>query len=680
MIRGRPWSLIVGVLVLASVSTAVAAPGAAAGFSVNTTEDAQDTNLLDGICKTMLPDNPCTLRAAIQQANAMAQGATTIVIPAGTYTLTVGGADEDMAVTGDLDVRTNVTLLGTVGTTTVVGGPGFGDRIFDIPAGVQPNVTLNGVIVSGGAAPALEDGGGIQVRGGSFRAINVSFSNNTAGGSGGGFYQDAGSADITLATFSGNVAGSNGGGLDLEGSLVVTNLNHLTVTGNSAFQGGGMAAFVTPEATGSIPSLYQSTFTGNRTAEGGAGGGMAVSRMTAVTTIIDGNSASYGGGVELVGSSLPPFLASRVDVLNNSASVNGGGIYATSCSSSCGSLLQVVVEGNTAGRDGSGVYAIGALSVQNTTIDGNSTGGGGAYGGAVFHTGAGPLTLTNMTVGQNHANGPGGGGVVVDASVSDVFTNVTIADNDGGATNGVLVTASAVLPQLRNTVVSSDPLKGANCSRPVMSLGHNLDSGNTCGMTQAGDLTNADARLHPLTDNGGGTWTMKPGEPRSPLIDAGDTVVCPVTDQRSVRRPVDGNHSGTSECDIGAYETGVSALNSDIGFTSLTATQAGSVVTFAMSLKSSGEGAGINSIVTSVLPSSLWFKSCSASGGIKCKVTTGGVTVTVKFPKIEIGAVASVTLRATVVTHGQITNTVRVWSENPDWFPYDNTKAVTFQG
>ena len=50
-----------------------------------------DANPSDGLCADITGD--CTLRAAVQEANAL-EGADTISIPAGVYTLTIEGADE----------------------------------------------------------------------------------------------------------------------------------------------------------------------------------------------------------------------------------------------------------------------------------------------------------------------------------------------------------------------------------------------------------------------------------------------------------------------------------------------------------------------------------------------------------------------------------------------------------
>src|SRR5262245_34500220 len=92
---------------LVAVTAAVhATPAAAATITVTTTSDGAAT------------DGNCTLREAVLAANSDAardacpagSGADTIVLSAGTYNLTVTGANEDASLTGDLDITSNITL------------------------------------------------------------------------------------------------------------------------------------------------------------------------------------------------------------------------------------------------------------------------------------------------------------------------------------------------------------------------------------------------------------------------------------------------------------------------------------------------------------------------------------------------------------------------------------------
>ena len=86
-------------------------PAVAATFTVNSTLDAVDA-VTDGVCETAPGNGVCTLRAAITEANA-APGST-IILPAGTYTLTISpnGLFPDDNTNGDLDILVNMTIAG----------------------------------------------------------------------------------------------------------------------------------------------------------------------------------------------------------------------------------------------------------------------------------------------------------------------------------------------------------------------------------------------------------------------------------------------------------------------------------------------------------------------------------------------------------------------------------------
>src|SRR5262245_48968444 len=86
-----------------------AAPAAAATFTVELTTDLVDTSPGDGLCRSGPSAQTCTLRAAVQEANVL-PGPDVIVVPPGTYSLTINGAGEDLSATGDLDVTGPLTI------------------------------------------------------------------------------------------------------------------------------------------------------------------------------------------------------------------------------------------------------------------------------------------------------------------------------------------------------------------------------------------------------------------------------------------------------------------------------------------------------------------------------------------------------------------------------------------
>ncbi|HEV3293904.1 MAG TPA: CSLREA domain-containing protein, partial [Streptosporangiaceae bacterium] len=99
-------------------------PGVAQGqasvlsFTVNTTADAHDTHPGDGICADAA--GRCTLRAALEEANASPPGSTVrITVPAGTYDLTLGSLTA-----GSASDRLNVTVDGAGAASTVVAATG----------------------------------------------------------------------------------------------------------------------------------------------------------------------------------------------------------------------------------------------------------------------------------------------------------------------------------------------------------------------------------------------------------------------------------------------------------------------------------------------------------------------------------------------------------------------------
>src|SRR5258706_5704183 len=88
-------------------------------FTVNSTDDDVDADVMDGKCEIPPPAPPgtCTLRAAVMQANRMPNAGAIIQLPAGTYKLSIPASIADGEENGDLNL--NVPAGYSPGPTTI---------------------------------------------------------------------------------------------------------------------------------------------------------------------------------------------------------------------------------------------------------------------------------------------------------------------------------------------------------------------------------------------------------------------------------------------------------------------------------------------------------------------------------------------------------------------------------
>jgi CSLREA domain-containing protein len=225
----------------------------AASIAVDTTADDTAVN------------GNCTLREAVIAANTdsvvdacpAGSGADVISVPAGTYLLTLVGAGEDAAATGDLDLTADVDIQGAGAASTIVDG-NLTDRVFDFdPAASGITARLASVTVRNGAQ--VDEGGGIRNRG-TLTLEESAVTNNAASsnsiGLGGGI-RDSGNLTVMRSTVTDNTVDvvnppitshSQGGGIYSDGSAVII---ASTIDGNtadtdftfftpSAIEGGGI--------------------------------------------------------------------------------------------------------------------------------------------------------------------------------------------------------------------------------------------------------------------------------------------------------------------------------------------------------------------------------------------------------------------------------------------------------
>lgn len=463
-------------------------PSNAAGppINVNKSTDATDINPGNGTCDDGTGN--CTLRAAIQEAN-VSPGPDMIILPAATYSLTITGNNENVAASGDLDVTGALTITGAGEDVTFIDASMLSDRVFHIITGTA---IISGVTIQGGndTSSFLSGGGGIWNQS-MLTLINTTVVSN-----------------ISLS----------GGGINnfdpfSEATTTVVMTNTVIVSNEALFDGGGVYS-----ADNSRLALYDSTVSYNRA--GQSGGGISVDN----------------GVVKIIGSRINNNIAV--------ASVGGIGIHG---GAGVATLINTSVNSNTAtaGSTG-GIFNAGNMQIVNSTISCNSAGDGGGGGISNIRT----LVITNTTISLNSAKGDfgNGGGIENDIDGNLALFNSTVVNN--AATGGVFKVGGIFEfgpTTLKNTIVANNQDYDCNTSN-IISLGHNLDSDNTCLLFGSGDLPGKNPRLGPLQNNGGDTSThaLLAG---SPALDAGSSDCPPPnSDQRGETRPKG------SKCDIGAYE------------------------------------------------------------------------------------------------------------------------------
>ncbi len=197
---------------------------APAVFAVNTTLDTVAANLTTG--KDAM--GHISLRSAIMAANAR-PGADTIMLPSGTFRLTIPGRSEDAGAKGDLDIKGDLTIQGQGHIASIIDGNGL-DRVLDIHGGT---ISMSRLTIRDGSNT---QGGGLRNDGGIVTLSGVFVQDNGAVGADGAAGRN-GVAGVSAAQNGQNGAGAAGGGIyNKSGSLKLVNS---TVTENVAFGGDG---------------------------------------------------------------------------------------------------------------------------------------------------------------------------------------------------------------------------------------------------------------------------------------------------------------------------------------------------------------------------------------------------------------------------------------------------------
>ena len=246
---------------------------------------------------------------------------------------------------------------------------------------------------------------------------------------------------------------------------------------------------------------------------------------------------------------------------NGNRSGDGGGIL------SWGTLTidRSTISGNTTSWFGGGIFNGGTLTLSNSTVSNSYT---SDKGGGIFNYGT--LAATNSTISGNSA-GAYGGGIWTNSTSTSTLNHVTITDNladsdDNGIGTGGGVYVSTGTTTTHNSIISSiisgnhERTGGANVDDDISGSLDAASSYNLIGAESGSGLTDGvngnqvgvvDPKLAALDWYGGPTQTHALLSD-STAIDAAEPSSSATRDQRSVPRPLDGGTSETS--DIGAFE------------------------------------------------------------------------------------------------------------------------------
>ncbi len=467
-------------VLLAALVASLASPISAFAFvyTVDDSADSVDADVSDGICADA--NGKCTLRAAVQQANAW-PGMDIIVIPAGTYTLTVGQSNEDQGAEGDLDILEDLIIRGA-GTSnpdpadnTIIDGNNL-DRLFHVHQGSR--LTLETLILQNGRVTS--DNGGAILNMGSLTVRNSILRSNTAlneFGGGGAIYHANPNSTLVLENviLDDNNTDNNGGAVYLFGNA---RIDASRFANNVAGFSGGALYIDTVQVR-----ITNSLIDNNVAIEpgtGGLGGGIYnLGRLTIENSTLSNNEAAFGGAIYNEGPQSGPvamLLTLKNSTLSGNRALNisqpsqagGGAIY----NSAQAVLINTTLYGNSAPLNSGGGLASdvpagqsgGFAELQSTLIGNNN--GGDCFGGANNITSQG----SNLDS-DNSCNL----GAMGDLSGTPPLLDSTLKNNGGNTPTHALQSNSPAI----DAVVTCD-LQSVPADQRGIARADNVSSGNAC--------------------------------------------------------------------------------------------------------------------------------------------------------------------------------------------------------
>ena len=346
----------------------------------------------------------------------------------------------DVTLSTDITIADNATvtlclngykLTGTCTSSVITFNEGVDFTLEDCSADASAPAGTG--VIMGGIGFSVDGemilGGGVYISGNStFNMTGGTISGNTADNGGGVCMWGGGTFTMTGGTITGNKAATDGGGVYVD--LGIFTMEGGTISGNTAQSGDGGGVLVN---NGTF-TMNNGTISDN-TAQSGDGGGAYfygdnTFEMNGGT--ISGNTATNGGGMYIRGINDFTFDANGCTFTDNDAAEYGGGVYITAWGTV--TMTDCTISGNTA-KYGGGVYVTGSdctFTLEGSTVLGNTatSNGGGVYiDGTTFIMNDGTITGNTAT---------NGGGVYMSGGKS-TMNGGTISGNMAWNGGGVYV-------------------------------------------------------------------------------------------------------------------------------------------------------------------------------------------------------------------------------------------------
>lgn len=460
----------------------------------------------------------CSLRAAIKSANTT-PGA--VLIPAGTYAISLGSSGEDANAGGDFDIKTGMGIYGAGMDASVIDAANK-DRVFDVDPYVSGGSTgkvtaiiADLAIVNGGGPAFFGDGGAIRAYSTNSSAllnndylalerVRISQSRSQLNG---GALALIGRGTVRDSEFSGNYANSTGGGLAL---------GPISAGGDTTIE------------------IIGSTIAGNQSPSGFSGGGgiKSTARLRLVNSTVSGNSTGYhGGGLYLTGTGNVALY--NTTVAGNRAAMSSG-------SSANGAGLRI--------DGGSRVLVRNSVLADNTRT---------AAAVADDCSGSG----TTNTIDYSLIEAAGGCTFSGSANLAGVDPELsTPLASNGGATRTLLPAATSVLRDAGDPAGCADH-RGQLLATDQRGAGYARVQGSRCDMGAVELAAAAVAAPGPphiaAADDSGSSATDGLTRIAQPRL-AGSCV-----DGSTITLLLDGLDSGTGGCAAGSYEVAANLVLAD---------------------------------------------------------------------------------------------------------------------